>query len=166
MLNIPGIHCYADDSTGDTSYTGRANASRSAVSESRIKLVSDIEQSLEQVAQWGRLNLVEFNPSKTQVCAFSAKKDPFAIMSQFQGTTLSISNSIGILSVDISADMRFRSHLEGKAKLASKKLGVLTGRNGILPQANACCYIRHRCGRTWSIALASGPVKQQKLPFT
>ena len=90
-----------------------------------MRLVSEIEQSLEQVAQWGRLNLVEFNPSKTQICAFSAKKDPFVILPQFQGTTLPISKSIGILGIDISADVRFRSHLEGKAKLASKKLGVL-----------------------------------------
>ncbi|KAJ0174424.1 hypothetical protein K1T71_009532 [Dendrolimus kikuchii] len=35
------------------------------------------------------------------------------------------SKSIGILGVDIANDVQFRCHLEGKVKLASKKLGVL-----------------------------------------
>ncbi|XP_045504410.1 uncharacterized protein LOC123701041 [Colias croceus] len=39
---------------------------------------------------------------------------------------LSISPKIGILGVEISSDVQFRSHLEAKAKLASKKLGVLS----------------------------------------
>ena len=38
---------------------------------------------------------------------------------------LNISSSIGILGVDISSDVQFRTHLEDKVKLASKKLGVL-----------------------------------------
>ncbi|CAH2084689.1 unnamed protein product [Euphydryas editha] len=125
LLSIDGIHCYADDSTGDAFYTGRANIPRSAVVESREQLVSQIESSLSKVSDWGRNNLVQFNPSKTQVCAFTAKKTPFTVAPQFQDTTLTISNSIGILGIDISSDVQFRCHLEDKVKMASKKLGVL-----------------------------------------
>ncbi|CAH2094107.1 unnamed protein product [Euphydryas editha] len=125
LLSIDGIHCYADDSTGDAFYTCRANIPRSAVVESREQLVSQIESSLSKISDWGRDNLVQFNPSKTQVCAFTAKKTPFTVAPQFQDTTLTISNSIGILGVDISSDVQFRCHLEDKVKMASKKLGVL-----------------------------------------
>ena len=87
--------------------------------------MSDIEHSLERVSEWGKRNLVEFNPSKTQVCAFTTKKFPFVVAPHFRNTPLSISKSIGILGVDISSDVQFRSHLENKVKLASRKLGVL-----------------------------------------
>ncbi|CAK1592983.1 unnamed protein product [Parnassius mnemosyne] len=126
MLLTGNIHCYADDSTGDALYTGRANISRENVAEYRNKLVSEVESLLDKVSDWGRLNLVQFNPQKTQVCAFTAKKNPFVVSPQFQGTPLLASASIGILGVDISSDVQFRGHLEEKAKLASKKLGVLS----------------------------------------
>ncbi|CAG5032880.1 unnamed protein product [Parnassius apollo] len=109
------------DSTGDALYNGRANISRENVSECRDKLVSEVESLLDRVSDWGRLNLVQFNPQKTQVCALTAKKNPFVVSPQFQGTPLVASASIGILGVDISNDVQFRGHLEGKAKLASKK---------------------------------------------
>lgn len=126
MLQTSDFHCYADDSTGDALYTGRANLSRAHVDECRDKLVSKIETSLNQVSNWGILNLVKFNPKKTQVCAFTAKKIPFHLSLQFQSTPLDVKLSIGILGVNISCNVQFRGHLEDKAKLASKKLGVLS----------------------------------------
>ncbi|XP_045492437.1 uncharacterized protein LOC123691896 [Colias croceus] len=125
MLQISNIHCYADDSTGDASYTGHANFSRENVDECRNTLVSKIETLLEEVSKWGRKNLVEFNPTKTQLCAFTAKKKPFESAPLFMNTPLSVKSSIAILGVNISDDVQFRDHLEGKASLASKKLGVL-----------------------------------------
>ena len=113
MLQISGTHCYADDSTGDAFYTGRANISRENVIESRNKLVSEIETSLEKVSEWGRLNLVQFNPTKTQVCVFTAKKQPLVVFPRFESTPLTASASIGILGVDISSEVQFRGHLEG-----------------------------------------------------
>ncbi|CAF4937092.1 unnamed protein product [Pieris macdunnoughi] len=112
--------------TGDTFYTGRAGTSRAVVDEYRNKLVSEVETLLRGVSDWGRQNLVQFNPKKTQVCAFSAKKTPFVATPLFENTLLKATASIGILGVDISNDVQFRGHLEGKAKLASKKLGVLS----------------------------------------
>ncbi|VVC96026.1 unnamed protein product [Leptidea sinapis] len=40
-------------------------------------------------------------------------------------TTYQNKHSIGILDLEISSDCQFRGHLESKAKLASKKLGVI-----------------------------------------
>ena len=125
MLQTSNIRCYADDSTGDALYTGRANISRANVDECRNKLVSEVEASLHQVSNWGKLNLVQFNPKKTQVCAFTAKKNPFVTPLRFEDTLLNAKPKIEILGVEIASDVQFRGHLEGKAKLASKKLGVL-----------------------------------------
>ncbi|CAK1595166.1 unnamed protein product [Parnassius mnemosyne] len=94
MLLTGNIHCYADDSTGDALYTGRANISRENVAEYRNKLVSEVESLLDKVSDWGRINLVQFNPQKTQVCAFTAKKNSFVVSPQFQGTPLLASASI------------------------------------------------------------------------
>ncbi|CAK1599533.1 unnamed protein product [Parnassius mnemosyne] len=126
MLLTGNIHCYADDSTGDALYTSRANISRENVAEYWDKLVSEVESLLNKVSDWGRLNLVQFNSQKTQICAITAKKNPFVLSPQFQGTPLAASASIRILGVDISNSLQFRGHLEEKAKLASKKLGVLS----------------------------------------
>ncbi|CAH0698546.1 unnamed protein product [Spodoptera exigua] len=52
----------------------------------------------------------QFNPTKT--CDFTAKKLPLVVSPQFQSSPL----SIGILGVDISSEVQFRGHLEGKAK--------------------------------------------------
>lgn len=93
--------------------------------ESRERLVSEMEGTLNRISDWGRQNLVQFNPHKTQVCAFTAKKAPFAVAPTFQNTAMPISKSLEILGVEVSSDVQFHSHLMDKAKLAAKKLGVL-----------------------------------------
>nr|XP_037877023.1 uncharacterized protein LOC110384916 [Bombyx mori] len=101
------------------------NISRDHVDECRNKLVSEIESSLVKISDWGGLNLVQFNPSKTQVCAFTAKKAPFVASPLFGNTHICAKPNMGILGVDISSIVQFGGHLESKAKMASKKLGVL-----------------------------------------
>lgn len=76
MLQISGLHCYADDSTGDTLYSGRANASRTEVDENRSTLVSEVESSLELVSDWGIQILVTFNATKKHKCANLPQKSP------------------------------------------------------------------------------------------
>ncbi|CAH2207561.1 jg27427 [Pararge aegeria aegeria] len=125
MLDNNGFHCYADDSTCDALHKGPAQLSPSQLVACRSKLMSEIEGLLDIASEWGAQNFVQFNPTKPQVCAFTAKKTAFTAAPQFRNTLLTISNSIGILGVNISNEVQFRAHLEGKAKLASKMLGVL-----------------------------------------
>ncbi|CAF4864413.1 unnamed protein product [Pieris macdunnoughi] len=156
-------NCYADDSTGDIFYTGRAGISRAVVDEYRNKLVSEVETLLRGVSDWARLNLVQFNPKKTQVCAFSPKKTAFVATPLFEDTLLKASASIGLLGVDISNNVQFRGHLKGKAKLASKSLVCSARRDGTSLRATACnSAIKRKFGPTWNTVLTSG----RELPST
>ncbi|CAF4953808.1 unnamed protein product [Pieris macdunnoughi] len=130
--------------------------SRAVVDEYRNKLVSEVETLLRGVSDWGRLNLVQFNPKKTQVCAFLPLKTLWSLL-PFEDTLLKASASIGILGVDISNNVQFRGHLEGKAKLASSKSLVCSvRRDGTSLRATACNYIKRKFGPIWSTALTSG----------
>lgn len=53
MLHTSGIHCYADGSTGDASYSGHARFSRAHVDECRKELVSVIENTLDHGVELG-----------------------------------------------------------------------------------------------------------------
>nr|XP_026499547.1 uncharacterized protein LOC113403281 [Vanessa tameamea] len=61
MLALGNIHCYADDSTVDGGYHGRAVAGRAETEEKRRDLVVELDSKLELIAKWGSDNLVEFN---------------------------------------------------------------------------------------------------------
>ena len=50
MLEDSSIHCYADDSTVDTVYSGRASLSRGNAEQSRNKLVPSVEASLDNIS--------------------------------------------------------------------------------------------------------------------
>ncbi|XP_028042529.1 uncharacterized protein LOC114252224, partial [Bombyx mandarina] len=115
MLPIDGVHCYADDSTGDAQYISHQCLSRSVVQERRSKLASEVENSLGRISE-GESNLVQFNPLETQVYAFTAKKNTFVVVPQFQEVSLKPSTSIGILGVDISSNVQFRSNLEANSE--------------------------------------------------
>lgn len=71
-------------------YAGRANISLENVIEYRKSLVFEVEDILNLVSNWGRLNLVSFNPSKTQVCTLIAKRRPFKVAITFQGISLKL----------------------------------------------------------------------------
>ncbi|CAH2267683.1 jg1830 [Pararge aegeria aegeria] len=75
-----------------------------------------------EVSDWGAANLVKFHATKTQACLFTAKRSPFPLTLTFVGKSLSITDSVEFLGVNISSNLNFGSNIEFKA---GKKLGIL-----------------------------------------
>ena len=141
LMELGNIHCYADDSTVHGHYVANAGTTRDDIRSKRRLLVSEIDATLSRITDWGRANLVEFNCDKTQACAFSAKRETFQPSPQFQSVQLPIVSSIGVLGVDLSHDLNFRDHIEGKALIASKKLGILNkAREYFTPEMRLLLY--------------------------
>lgn len=79
------------------------------------ELASQMENSLGRVSGRDGLNLIQFNNLKSQVCALIVK-GPFVMAPKSQGVSMLTSPSIGILGVDISSGVQYRSISVGIAK--------------------------------------------------
>lgn len=56
---------------------------------------------LGRISQWACENLVEFNATKIQVCAFSAKKSLFLPLPTFQNTKMTSQGRLDIVRIDM-----------------------------------------------------------------
>ena len=122
--SIPS-HSYADDTTCHISSTFKKPPSMDARSASRITMSSTINVGLREISEWGRQNLVTFNASKTCFIPISLSNNPSDYLISFQGVKIEPLPSINILGLNICHNLSWRTHIEGMAKSASKKLGVL-----------------------------------------
>lgn len=86
MLQTNNLRYYADDSVRVMFFK---LASWAELKERRLEFLSEIENTLEQVTE----------PSKTQGCAFIAKKTHFVVAPSFQDTSVIINKSIEFLGV-------------------------------------------------------------------
>lgn len=71
----------------DALYTSWSNISLANVIESRNKLVSEIEISLEKIKKIG-VDLIQFNPTKTRVCVYTTKKLSLVVRPPLEGSYL------------------------------------------------------------------------------
>lgn len=95
------------------------------------------------------MNLIQFIPLKAQVREFNATKDPFIMSPQFQGVCLQPSTGIGILGVDISNDIQYRTYL-------AKPIWIKSA--GSPQQTQRYFTPEHKSGlKTWSLTPISGP---------
>ena len=122
--SIPS-HSYADDTTCHFSSKFQAQPSAEARSASRTTLSSTINVDLERVSDWGRRNCVKFNASKTCFIPISLSNVPSNFPINFENVEIAPLPSINILGLELSHNLSWRNHIEGIAKSASKKLGVL-----------------------------------------
>ena len=80
---------------------------------------------MEGVSDWVRRNCVNFNASKTCFIPISLSNLPSDYSISFENVEIAPLTSVNILGLEISANLSWRNHIEGIAKSASKKLGVL-----------------------------------------
>ena len=118
-------HSYADDTTCHSSSKFKNPPSSEARSASRIAMSHSINVGLQDVSAWGRQNLVKFNASKTCFIPISLSRFSSDYSIMFDDTEIEPLSSINILGLNVNDKLSWRSHIEGLAKSASRKLGVL-----------------------------------------
>ncbi|MEL6606597.1 MAG: reverse transcriptase domain-containing protein, partial [Cyanobacteria bacterium J06614_10] len=118
-------HSYADDTTCHSSSKFKNPPSSEVRSASRIAMSHSINVGLEGVSAWGRQNLVNFNASKTCFIPISLSTFSSDYSIIFENTEIEPLSSINILGLNVNSKLSWRSHIEGLAKSASRKLGVL-----------------------------------------
>ena len=119
------VHSYADDSTLDKSSSFSSQPSSLSRSQSRIALSSAINTDLDRISNWGKVNLVKFNASKTQFLPISLSTTPSVFDINFENSEIQPLSSINILGVNVNSNLSWRLHILEMAKSASRKLGVL-----------------------------------------
>ena len=119
------IHSFADDSTLHSNFSSKHQPPKHTIDTSRTNLTSSLTNDLSKILKWGSLNLVNFNPSKTQSCIFSRKHNRSTIPLQLSSNTKPPSSSLSMLGVTFSSDLTWHDHISSIAKSASKKLGFL-----------------------------------------
>jgi hypothetical protein len=119
------IQSFADDTTLHSSIQYKKRRTCSELNSDRQKVISSINDDLEKIYQWGNINLVNFNCTKTQLCTISRTKKPNPYDIIFNGQILQNSNNLQILGLNISHKLKWNEHISGIAKNASKKLGCL-----------------------------------------
>merc|ERR1712030_25780 len=80
---------------------------------------------LTRISDWGSSNLVKFNSIKTQfqIISLSTFSQNFNI--NFNDSTITNSNNLNILGLNINSKLSWKPHINQLAKAASQKLGIL-----------------------------------------
>ncbi|CAG4956470.1 unnamed protein product [Colias eurytheme] len=120
------IFGYADDSTVVERYLSDATATKDKIKMEREAMVERVNRTLREVSDWGDSNLVQFNANKTQACLFTAKKCSFELTPSFQNVAITVADHLELLGVTLSSDLNFGAFIESKARMAAKKLGILS----------------------------------------
>jgi len=151
------INSYADDTYLHTSFSFNYAKSATAanVSDERQSSALRLSSSLDKVINWGMENRVTFNASKTIQMLISKKRKAPVNDLKFMDNPLPMSNSMGILGLNISRSLSWRDHIITTCKKASQKLSFLFrsrkyfSSNQILllyktlirPKLEYCCHV-------------------------
>lgn len=119
------IHSFADDSTLHYSYNSRKPISNAVVNSCRSRMITSLNEDLERVLEWGRLNLVTFNSSKTQSCLLSHKRSGEPENVVVGGKTIINAPSLQILGSNFDSKLTWRDQIFGVGKNAARRLGFL-----------------------------------------
>ena len=91
----------------------------------QVKLASEHEFDLQDIVNWGRKWLVDFNAGKTQLVSFDRSNNTGAIDVKMDGSVLEEKSSFKMLELTFSSKLDEGSFIISIAKTASKKIGAL-----------------------------------------
>jgi len=159
------LHAYADDSTlhAPINYK-RAPSLKLRLSE-LPDLQAKIQRDLDRIIEWGRLNMVMFNPSKTKLLIMNLLRTPPHIELLINDTQIDVGEYINCLGLHINDALSWRSHILSLVSSAARKLGALfrvrrffTSAqlhkiyiSGIRPGIEYCAHIWGGSSSTWML---------------
>ena len=105
------IHSFADDSTLHHSvcFDSQRSSSR-GIDTSRTTSANSLNSDLSKILDWGSVNLVNFNQSKTQNLLISRKDSSCLPPISMNGVDLAQSSSIHVLGMEISSKLLETTH--------------------------------------------------------
>jgi hypothetical protein len=115
---VNSIHSFADDATLHYSISFEVEPSIFYLNKKWLEVVTSLNTDLRMIFEWGEKNLVKFNEKKTQICTFSRKRSrneyPFVVKNHI----LVGCDSIRLLGVQISNNLKWNEHIVALAKSA------------------------------------------------
>ena len=91
----------------------------------QLELASELESDLQDIVDWGRKWLVNFNAGKTQLTSFDQSNNTVAIDVKMDGSVLEEKTSFKMLGLTFSSKLDWDSYIISIAKTACKKIGSL-----------------------------------------
>lgn len=119
------VHCFADDSTLHHSYSFSNKPSRLTVDNYRRQMNSTLNEDLSRILEWGKINLVAFNASKTQSCLFSHKRLRDSFELRMSGAEITQTPVLRALGTDIDSKLLWYNQIIDASKNAARRLGFL-----------------------------------------
>ncbi len=119
------LYCFADDGNVVSSLIPPTGLSAREFHHLRLTQISQINNDLEIIEDWGNKNLVQFNAQKTQAALFSKKNSSGEPNIMLSGSAVTLQSQLNILGVTAETNMSWHNHVADIAKRASQKLGVL-----------------------------------------
>ena len=104
---------------GDTTLYSKCNQASDLWQQ--LELAFEVESDLQDIVDWGRKWLVDFNAGKTQLVSFDCSKNTGAIDVKMDGSVLEEKSSFGVLGLIFSSKLEWGSYIASIAKTASKK---------------------------------------------
>ena len=118
---ICDIAIYADDTTL------YSKCDRASDLWQQLELASELESDLQDMVDWGKKWLVDFNAGKTQLVSFDWSNKNGSIDVKMGGSILEEKSSFKMLGLTFSSKLDWGSYIISIAKTASKKIGALIG---------------------------------------
>ncbi|CAE1157727.1 unnamed protein product [Acanthosepion pharaonis] len=143
------VGIYADDTT---IYSCLKNKSSLA---DKTHLAVRLEKDLQSIVNWGKIWLVNFNASKTKLLSINHHREPSLPSIIMSDAQLPESNSLRLLGLTLTADLRWNKYIESIASSTSRKVGSLSRarkffspesilqiyKSTIRPCMEYCCHI-------------------------
>ena len=151
--DLPDVICNITIYAGDTTLYSKCNQASDLWQQ--LELAFEVESDLQDIVDWGRKWLVDFNAGKTQLVSFDRSKNTGAIDVKMDGSVLEEKSSFGVLGLIFSSKLEWGSYIASIAKTASKKIGVLIRsikflssevalylyKSTIQPSMEYCCHV-------------------------